>query len=194
LRPFPSERERFGQATASEPFGDNAFILPTLQGLILLKPMTIESYLLQTTPAAAKATAHDEAAGDGSLEQLVQQKSRILSRKLDILGAEIAWRLHIAARNLHSLREDKERLGEMLRRLDHAALYHLREHQEKGPLYRTLFALETETRAQHTECWRDVAMVMRDFLYAWEAHEQARSRAIFIDHVGTGTPRSVQKA
>jgi hypothetical protein len=154
--------------------------------------MTI--YLLQTTPGGTKATAQDEAAGDAGLQDLVQQKSRILSRKLDILAAEIAWRLHIAGRNLHSLQEDKQRLGEMLNRLDRAALYHLREHQEKGPLYRALFALESETRAQHVECWRDVAMVMRDFLYAWEAHEQARSRAIFIDHVGTGTPGSLQEA
>ena len=156
--------------------------------------MTLESYLTRTVSTRPEATVVEDAAGDAGLEDLVHQKSHILSRKLDILGAEIAWRLHVAARNLHSLREDKERLGEMLRRLDHAALYHLREHQEKGPLYRALFALETETRAQHTECWRDVAMVMRDFLYAWEAHEQARSRAIFIDHVGTGTPRPLQEA
>ncbi len=149
--------------------------------------MTLESYLLHSTPVGPQAEPHEQPPGDASLDDLVRQKSRILSRKLDILGAEIAWRLHIGACNLHSLQEDKQRLGEMLSRLDHAALYHLRQHQEKGPLYRTLFALETETRAQHVECWRDVAMVMRDFLYAWEAHEQARSRAIFIDHVGTGT-------
>ena len=156
--------------------------------------MTLESYLMRPVSTGPETAVVDDGVADPGLEALIQQKSRILARKLDILAAEIWWRLHIGARNLHSLQEDKQRLDQMLNRLDHAALYHLREHQEKGPLYRTLFALETETRAQHIECWRDVAMVMRDFLYAWEAHEQARSRAIFIDHVGTGTPRSVQEA
>jgi hypothetical protein len=31
-----------------------------------------------------------------------------------------------------------------------------------------------------------VVTVMRDFLIDWEAHEQAKSRAIFINHAGSG--------
>lgn len=47
--------------------------------------------------------------------------------------------------------------------------------------------LQAEVRSEHVKCWRDVVLVMRDFLLAREAHEQAKGRAIFINHVGTGT-------
>ncbi len=63
----------------------------------------------------------------------------------------------------------------------------MREHQDKGIFYRKLFDFQTEARSEQVECWRDVVMVMRDFLYAWDAHEQARARAMFIQNVGTGT-------
>lgn len=124
---------------------------------------------------------------DESLEDLLHQKSEILDRKLEILAAEIRWRLHVGVQNLASLASDRARLQEMLSRLDVAARYHVREHQEKGVLYRKLFDLETETRSQQVECWRDVVLVMRDFLLAWETHEQTKARARFINDVGTGT-------
>jgi hypothetical protein len=153
--------------------------------------MTLESYFTQTAPDRSGTSAQADAASASTagLEELIGEKSSVLGKKLDILAAEIIWRLHIAARNLKTLQDDKLRLTEMLQHLNHAALYHLREHQEKAPLYRALFSLETETRAQHVECWRDVVLVMRDFLTAWEAHELARSRAIFIQNVGTRTQR-----
>ena len=75
----------------------------------------------------------------------------------------------------------------MIGRLHLAALYHLREHQDKGIFYRKLLDFQTEARSEQVECWRDVVMVMRDFLMTWEAHEQAKARAIFIQNVGTGT-------
>ena len=42
--------------------------------------------------------------------------------------------------------------------------------------------LEKERRTEDVECWRDVVMVMRDFLVVWEAHEQAKTKAIFLEH------------
>ena len=72
-----------------------------------------------------------------------------------------------------------------LDRLDRLARYHLREHREKSALYQQMFNLGAERRAQDVDCWRDVVHVMRDFLYAWEAHETAKSRAILLQGEGT---------
>jgi hypothetical protein len=150
--------------------------------------MTIESYLnFALSPAEPEAQPDLARPSEDALESLIHNKSRILGRKLDILAAQIWWRLRIACHNLARIQNDKSLLSGMLIKLDQAARYHLRDHQEKGMLYRKLFELDSESRTEEVECWRDVATVMRDFLTAWEAHEQTRARAIFLENVGPGT-------
>jgi len=151
--------------------------------------MNLQDYLVSSYGAnhARQSQRQPADAAADSLDDLIHQKSAILGRKLDILAAEIWWRLHLSGQNLAALNDEKARLQEMLNRLHVAATYHLREHQDKGIVYRRLFDLDTEQRTERIECWRDVVQVMRDFLYAWDAHEQARAKAIFIQHVGTGT-------
>jgi hypothetical protein len=94
------------------------------------------------------------------------------------------WRFGIRAKNLDRLDEDQVLVETMLQKLDRAALYHSREHKEKGTLYQAFFSIREKKRQQETECWRDVVMVMRDFLYVWETHEQMQARAIFLENVG----------
>jgi hypothetical protein len=152
--------------------------------------MTLDNYL--ATPYAA-VPIHTDAgaaaaapAGDGALERLLHQKSEILERKLEILAAEIRWRLRVAAGNIAAVDENRATVLEMLARLDRAANYQRRKHEEKAAFYRRLFELDSEGRAEQVECWRDVVLVMREMLVAWEAHEQAQARAIFLDDVGSG--------
>ena len=146
--------------------------------------MTIDSYFL-TSLLKEKSTEQNST--DRALEEIINSPSRILNKKLEILSAEIWWRLHLASKNLSDLDANKSNLQEMLNKLDRSAIYHLREHQEKGIFYRKLFDIETEKRSQQVECWRDVVMVMKDFLFFWEAHEKAQSRAVFINHAGPRT-------
>lgn len=150
--------------------------------------MSIESYLsFQPSPTQAESPSGNNGnPSDSALEQLIHGKSDILGRKLDILAAEIWWRLSIGTQNLKHLADDQERVSDMLGRLDRDANYRLRDHQEKGVLYRRLFEIESEKRSEHVECWRDIVMVMRDFLEVWEAHEQSRQRSMFLENVGTG--------
>ncbi len=145
--------------------------------------MGIESYL-GLTQTSERQDDSDSRGHDTALESLIHRKSGILNRKLEILAAEIWWRLHIATKNVQNLDEEHERIGGMLQRLDRAANYQLREHQEKGVLYRAWLDTETQQRSEEVECWRDVVHVMRDFLYTWDAHQQAQSKAMFLDHVG----------
>ena len=151
--------------------------------------MALETYLHpENAPElSAKLSSGEAPLDNGALDDLIGRKSQVQAQKLDVLAAELRWRLHIAAQNLHTLDQDRGAVHEMLNDLTVAANYRLREHQEKAPLYRRLFEIEAEERSQRTECWRDLANVMRDFLGVWEAHEQARARAIFLTDVGTGT-------
>jgi hypothetical protein len=152
-----------------------------------LQDYLVSNYAVASAGQSQQSEREPDRGNNDSLEELIHQKSRILGKKLDILAAEIWWRLNIAARNLASINQDKALIEEMIGRLHLAALYHLREHQDKGIFYRKLFDFQTEARSEQVECWRDVVMIMRDFLMTWEAHEQAKARAIFIQNVGTGT-------
>src|SRR5437867_3991576 len=122
-----------------------------------------------------------------ALDQLLGGKSRILRTKLDVLALEMRERFRIWDRNLERIDRDKERVTEIAERISRLANYHLRDHREKSELYEELANLEAERRSQDVECWRDIVMVMRDFLGVWEAHEQAKARAIFLDYAGPGT-------
>lgn len=121
----------------------------------------------------------------GALEELLHSKGRILKTKLEVLTAEILQRLNLREVNLTRIRQDQSSLQDLLNGLNRQANYHQREHREKAPLYQRRLELEKELRSQDVDCWKDIVLVMRDFLAIWEAHEQARSRAIFINHVGT---------
>lgn len=135
-------------------------------------------------PGAANTAPPEET--DSALDDLVHQKSRLQARKLDILASEIGWRLRIAAENVYHLERDRAHAETMINDLTVAANYRLRDHEEKAPLYRRLFEIETELRTQKSDCWRDVANVMRDFLATWELHQQAQARARFLHDVGSG--------
>lgn len=139
----------------------------------------------QGTGQSEKLSPHySPSPAESSIDDLIHQKSVILRTKLEVLTAEVLVRLNILGRNLGSLDEQRERVSEMLNRIDTQARYHLREHRDKGEFYRQLFAIDVERRQQEVECWRDVVMVMQDFLTIWETHQQTQARAIFIEHAG----------
>lgn len=157
--------------------------------------MTIESYLTfarQTGPPGLHPTP-EKPGIDDALETLLHGKSRILARKLEILAAELNWRICTAAQNVLSLHQDEQAVRESLRNLDIDVNYRLRDHSEKAPFYRRLFDIESARRSERVELWRDVANLLRDMLGAWEAHEQAKARSIFLHDVEPGTPGYVQE-
>jgi hypothetical protein len=124
-------------------------------------------------------------AGEDSLDEMIHLNTRILNTKLEVIGSHVAERLRIHRRNLERIDEDKTLLMYMLRKIREATRYHLTERDERRILYQKFFELEEERREQDVECWRDLVLVMRDGLTFWDAHEHAKSRAIFLDHAGT---------
>jgi hypothetical protein len=118
------------------------------------------------------------------IENLFGQKRQTIQTKLEVLASEIFERMRIRTLNLSRLQENRIDLYKMLSQLDRQANYHLRDHAEKRVFYELLFKVKQEERQEDVECWRDIVMVMRDFLPVWEVREQVRARAIFLDHAG----------
>jgi hypothetical protein len=141
-------------------------------GLIL----AMNTYAYEPTPAPPPQIDTD------ALSELFETETRIVRGKLEVLAAEIHGRIVIHANNVNRIDRDQEVARETLERLDRLARYHFREHSEKGIFYRTLFALEQERRTQDVECWRDIVLVMRDFILVWETHERIKAKGrLFAD-------------
>jgi hypothetical protein len=125
--------------------------------------------------------AQREAEKNSGLDRLFDQRTVILKTKLEVFACELLDRLRIRTKNLLTISENQERLGQMVEAMSLQANYHFRDHKEKSVFYQLSFDLERQKRSEDVECWRDVAEVMKDLLNVWEALEQARSRSMFLN-------------
>lgn len=149
--------------------------------------MEIQGYSAQATnPAPLSAADAAE-----PLDNLLYSKSRILRSKLEVLASEIYARLTMWDRNLARIDSDKSNVEKLLEQFTRLARYHLRDQKDVTQLHDSNLRLEAQRRDEDSQCWRDVVMVMRDFLETWEGHEQAKNRSIFINHVGAGNQESL---
>ena len=149
--------------------------------------MEIQGYSAHATNPAPLSTA----AAAEPLDNLLHSKSRLLRSKLEVLASEIYTRLTMWERNLARIDGDKQKVEQLLQQFTRLARYHLRDQNDVTRLHDSNLRLEAQRRDEDSQCWRDVVMVMRDFLETWEAHEQARNRSIFINHVGAGNQESL---
>jgi hypothetical protein len=149
--------------------------------------MDAHVYLPQTAFESPQPQESDSLA----LDHLLHSKSRILSSKLEVLASEIYARLTMWNRNLTRIDDDKAKVEDLLSQFTRLARYHLREQQDVGRLRDSTLQLEAQRRDQDVQCWRDVVLVMRDFLETWEAHEQAKNRSIFLNHAGSRPEESL---
>ena len=149
--------------------------------------MDPQIYLPQTTLDAPQPQESDSLA----LDHLLHSKSRILRSKLEVLASEIYARLTMWNRNLARIDDDKAKVEELLNQFTRLARYHLHDQKDVGRLRDSSLQLEAQRRDEDVQCWRDVVMVMRDFLESWEAHEQAKNRSIFLNHAGARPEESL---
>jgi hypothetical protein len=143
-----------------------------------------------TTPLEMPLTVLSQDAS-APLDNLLHSKSRILRGKLEVLASEICTRLNMWDRNLARIDSDKATVEKSLERVIRLARYHLRESRDITRLEDSNLRLESQRRDEDVQCWRDVVMVMRDFLETWESHEQAKARSIFFNHAGSGIEDSL---
>jgi hypothetical protein len=139
-----------------------------------------------TTNYAEPSNADDDATGNDDLENLIGLKSHILKTKLEVLATEIAQRWFLRQQNQTLIRDEDERVNQEQARLSRQVNYQLREPRDLAAFQQQRFRLDQEQRDQETACWKDIVPVLRDFLEVWEAHEQAKARAMFLNHAGSG--------
>jgi hypothetical protein len=120
---------------------------------------------------------------DKTLTDLLHTNTRVLKTKLEAIALSVQERLNIRRQNLGRIADDKDKLSEMLQKITVATNYHLREHREKGTFYQKMFELERERRDQDTDCWKDIVLVLRDFLTFWDEYERAKARGAFLEDV-----------
>ncbi|MBX7255932.1 MAG: hypothetical protein K1Y02_06190 [Candidatus Hydrogenedentes bacterium] len=120
---------------------------------------------------------------DNPIGKMMHTNRRVLRSKLETISSAVRERLKIRKDNIERIADDREALANMIQGISVASNYHLREHREKGPLYQKTFELAKERRAQDTECWRDVVLVLRDFLTFWDEYERAKARGEFLENV-----------
>lgn len=119
-----------------------------------------------------------------ALDNLLHSRSRILGSKLEVIASEIFARLTMWNTNLGRIDQEKVKIEELLDQFTRLARYRLRDQQDVGRLRDSALHLEAQRRDEDVQCWRDLVLVMRDFLSTWEAHEQAKNRAVFLNHAG----------
>lgn len=137
----------------------------------------------------AQYNLHQES--DPALENLLHSKSRILRTRLEVLASEIQARFAIWDRNLERIDHGKEQVETLLNESSRLCRYHLRDSSEATRLRESVWQLDSQQRQEDIQCWRDVVQAMRDFLNAWEGHEQARAKAIFLNDAGSGSEGSL---
>ena|GEM_PF-2505080 len=120
---------------------------------------------------------------DKTLDDLIHANTRILRTKVEAVAAAVQERLKIRQDNITRIADDREKLTEIIQQISVAANYHLRDHKEKDRLYQRAFDLTRERRDQDTQCWRDIVLVLRDFLTFWDEHERAKARGAFLENV-----------
>jgi len=132
---------------------------------------------------AISASALLRGSPDKTLTELLHTNTRVLKTKLEAIASAVQERLKIRRQNVGRIADDKYKLSEMLQKISVGANYHLREHREKGTFYQKVFDLERERRDQDTDCWRDIVLVLRDFLTFWDEYERAKARGAFLQDV-----------
>ena len=132
---------------------------------------------------AVSASVVPASGSDKTLDDLIHANTRILRTKVKAVAAAVHERLKIRRDNITRIADDRDKLTEIVQQISVAANYHLRDHKEKDRLYQRDFELNRERRDQDTQCWRDVVLVLRDFLTFWDEYERAKARGAFLEDV-----------
>ena len=113
-----------------------------------------------------------------SIDRLVSQRHDLLNSKFDVYAALIQKRLQNRESILDQLLQTELQLGNkrtgQQQSLD-------RSENSFDDLEQAILQVQAEAREEERICWRDLVPVIRDLLTTWEALEQAKSRATFLN-------------
>ena len=142
-------------------------------------PFPRDSKQAQSYILPAREYAPDPGTQTGmSVDDLIGRRTDILATKLDVLTTQMHERLNLRTRHTHSLDYDECSLGTAMNLVYvQSGRYIQGADRRITGLQKQGFDIHEQRRKQDVECWRDVAMLTRDFLGVWEAYQKAKAKA-----------------
>lgn len=140
--------------------------------------MELSEYVSSTGPFSSFAAQSDV---DVSIDEFLGTRRTILGKKLEVFVAEIAARLALRSQKIDKVCSEREKVEGLIEFIHKKIPYNPALTQQGTMLHQQVFRLEEELRREETDCWRDLVMIMRDLLFAWEGYESARARGRFLN-------------
>ena len=130
-------------------------------------------------------TGHEDFASD--INAVLRGRSDILDVRFSVAAVQIVERLRIRAQNLQKILDEDLEIGSRRCNFEPGSLLPTSPFQElDDKLREEQSGLNRQRRSEDKECWRDINMVMRDLLNAWEGLSLAKAKERFLSSM----PRS----
>lgn len=145
------------------------------------------------TPNAEPAQSQDAA-----MKSLLEGKKDLAETRLAVTATQIVERLKIRASHLKQMMAEELEVDTRLLRLQDAGFSNPLDMMGlESTLDQSMSQIRGAQRREDTDCWRDLANVMRDFLNAWEGFSRNEAKNRFLaalpDSNNKATPQTMPK-
>ncbi len=115
------------------------------------------------------------------MKSLLENRTNLSETRLAVTATQIVERLHIRAGHLKQLMSEELEVDSKLLQLRNVPAQNSIDMMGlEATLEQQGSQIRTASRRENTECWRDVAHVMRDFLNAWEGFSRNEAKSRFL--------------
>jgi multidrug efflux pump subunit AcrA (membrane-fusion protein) len=126
--------------------------------------------------------------GNTALQALLDGRSGLAETRLAVTAAQIIERLRIRASNLQQLMKEELSVDSRIARLQNALPAGRSDMMNlESVLEQKISQLRGEQRRENTECWKDLTLVIRDLLNAWEGFFRNEAKNRFLSALPTHT-------
>lgn len=133
------------------------------------------------------------ASGNTALQALLGGRSGLAETRLAVTAAQIIERLRIRAFNQQQLMKEELSVDSRLSQLRNAGLTGRPDMMNlESALDQKISQLQGEQRRENTECWRDLTLVIRDLLNAWEGFSRNEAKNRFLSALPANTAGTIR--
>lgn len=108
---------------------------------------------------------------------MLSGRAELTETRLAVTATQIIERLRLRAGNLQELLDEELAVDSKMLQANRAGLGTM----GLDSLEQRMSQIKSAQRRENTECWRDLANVMRDFLNAWEGFSRNAAKARFLE-------------
>lgn len=129
------------------------------------------------------------------MKALLDGRSDLAETRLAVNATQIVERLRIRASHLKELMAEELEVDTKLLRLQEASGGHSIDMMGlESKLDQSMSQIRGAQRREDTECWRDLANVMRDFLNAWDGFSRNEAKNRFLAALPDSQNKATSKA